>query len=152
MAKKQQNSTLQRALIKQRLSEKDAQVQELLKTVSEMFDSMGQLKKQIAKVKQGIEQSLHSGPMLAVGILDEGSATTVPRMPSGWVGIGGNANPLDSIPPSAPDTQFVNVEVLMYDTAYIPLVSRSMEGHIVEAIVMQGIGGLQSSDPNQQLW
>lgn len=42
--RKQQESNLQHAQMRQRLSKKDTEVRELLKTISEMSDSMGQLK------------------------------------------------------------------------------------------------------------
>lgn len=48
MAKKYQDFTLQCAMIRQRLSEKDTQVQELLRTISEMSGSLDQMKEQLA--------------------------------------------------------------------------------------------------------
>lgn len=147
MAQKQQESALQCALIKQRLSKKDAQVQELLKIVSEMSDSMGQLKEQIAQVKQGTAQSLQSGPTLVGRIPDARSAAIVPRLPSGCVRIRRNVAHMNSEPANAPNTQFVNVEAPMYDTTFVYHASSPMRGYTIEAIVMQGASGHTLSDP-----
>ena len=138
---------LQRVTIRQRLSEKDAQVQELLKTVSNMTSSMEQMKEQLAQVKQGAAQSLESGPTLAAGIPDAGSAANAPRIPSGWHGIGGNVTPVQPVMSSAETTQFVNVQVPIHDTADVYPASIPMRGYTTESAMMQGTGGQTSTNP-----
>lgn len=118
MVKKHQDSVLQCAMIKQRLSKKDAQVQELLKTIFEMSDSMEQMKEQIGQVPRGTAQSSESGPTFAAGIPDAGSTANAPRFPIGGVGDDGNVTPLEPMIAIAADTQFVNVEVPISDIAF----------------------------------
>lgn len=99
MTKRHQDSSLQRTMIKQRLSKKDAQVQELMQTIKEMSGSMEEMKNQLAQVSRGTRQSLERGPTFAIGIPDAGSIATTPRFPTGRVGNGGILLPWNQLLP-----------------------------------------------------
>lgn len=118
MSKKHQDSTLQRAMIKHRLSEKDVQIQELHQAISEMSGSMMALKDQLAHRYQG---ALHSpqkvGPTFVARIPDVGSIATAPRFPIGWVRGDDVTTSGLALANALMDTPYINVEIPMSDTA-----------------------------------
>lgn len=139
ISRKQLESNLQCAQMKQRLSEKDAEVCELLKTVSEMSDSMDLLREQIAQVQQSPIKPLESTATFATKIPDAGSTVTAPSFLSSWINVNQSVTPPVSMPTSTDDAQFVVVQVLVFDTLNVLASSIGRDSTTVP--VMQGMVG-----------
>lgn len=87
MTKKHSESALQCEMIKQQLSKKDVQVNELLQTMQHMSSKMTELKQIVAQSTRRLSQPVgnSNAPTLAEGILDARSVAQSPQYPPRWI-------------------------------------------------------------------